>query len=100
MKRIVLSKSICDSIKAAREEKHLSASKLSAMVGRNAPWMSRVENFKATYISLAEAKALEEALGIVLYDTMNHDELVKKIIELQAENALLKELLMEKWKVQ
>ena len=97
MEKIYLNEVICNTIKEARKRMGMTSYTLAHAAGRHPSWFSRVENYKATYISKEEAKKLEAALNIVICAT-TYNELWDKINELLEENRRLKDLLVEKWK--
>ena len=97
MEKIYLNEHICNTIKEARERKGMSSRTLAYVMDRNPSWMSRVENYKVTYITKEEAEKFEIALDIAICTT-TENELLQKINELMEENRRLKELLIEKWK--
>jgi ribosome-binding protein aMBF1 (putative translation factor) len=102
MDKIYLTKEICNYIKTTRISKGIPSYTIAYMCGKNASWMSRVENFKCTYIRKEIAEKLETLLDIIIVNEYigKNEKLLQKIKELKEENRMLKELLITKWQVE
>ena len=99
MDKIYLTDENRQSIINGLHEKDMSYKELSDKIGISTSTVCRMCTGSTKWINIKTAQSLENILDIYLYDIFSDSiELIKEIENLVAENKILKQLLIEKWK--